>query len=261
MENKLDILKLKAKYVRISSEDKTSNSPNNSRFEVNLNQTGTSIDRVAGYAVKYAACPNIFPNVPSYANVLSITKQTGAVVYDITIPVGQYTLSNFITQLQSSINSVIGPDSVTITETNGFLSFTWVGDQYSFNPDQSTINDIIGITSQAQGVFFTTATLSNPVNLTGESELYIHSKTLNNAGLIEPSGSFAVVDILPLNVQYGGVAYSNYNDIILHEKQYVPYESLRTFRTVDIVLRNRNGEVLVLPDNFYFNMILIIYYE
>ena len=266
MENKIDILKLKSKMLRISSEDKTSNSLNNSRFTINVNQNGTNIDRVAGYAVKHVSCPNVFFNVPENKNIIQITKQTGNIVYTISITPRQYTLTDLTTSLKSQIDAFINPDAVTVAVDTRFnrLVFSWSGDAYAFTPanyEATTMRDIIGLDeSDAQGIFFTAQDLSNPVNLTGETELYIHSKTLNNAGLIEPSGNFAVVDVMPLNVPYGGVAYSNFNDIVLHENAYVPFESLRTLRTIDIVLRNRTGDVLVLPNNFYFNMVLIIYY-
>lgn len=262
MESKKDILKFKSKMVRISSEDKTSNSLNNSRFTINLNQTGSNIDKVAGYSIKYISCPNVFYNVPEDLNLLQLTRQTGPVIYNINVEPNQYVISDFITELQNKINAVIGPNSVVITLTSqNKLNFAFSADNWELSYTNSTINNIIGLSPSNDGFFFTVATLANPVNLTGETELYIHSKTLNAAGLVEPDGSFAVVDVIPLNVPYGAVAYSNYNDVDLHKKLYMPYESLRTLRTVDIVLRNRQGRVLVLPDNFYFNMVVIIYYE
>lgn len=253
---------LKQKMIRISSEDKTLNSVSNSRFQINLNQNGTNIDSVAGYQVKYVSCPNIFPNVPAYANTLQIIKQIGLIVYNINLDVGQYLLSDFITELQTKINIAITPASVIVTSNSqGQLNFLFSADNWELSYSNSTIKNIIGLSPENDNLFFNSLTLSNPVNLTGETELYIHSKTLNNGGLIEPNGAFSVVDVLSLSVPYGGVAYSDYNNDILHQKKYTPYESLRTFRTLDIVLRNRSGEVLSLPNNFYFNMILLIYYK
>jgi len=266
MEDRINLLNLKSKMIRISSEDKTINSVSNSRFEINLNQNGSNIDRVAGYAVKYMSCPNQFYNVPANKNELQITKQTGNIVYTIFIAPNQYNITDFLATLKSQIDTFIFPDTATVQlDPFGKIVFGYSGDAYAFTPanfEATTMRDIIGMDeSDAQGTFFTVQNMSNPVNLTGETELYVHSKTLNNAGLVEPSGSFAVVDVLPLNVPYGAVAYSNFNDLILHENSYIPFESLRSLRTIDIVLRNRTGDVLTLPNNFYFNMILIIYYE
>jgi len=129
MEKRINILNLKSKMVRISSEDKTQNSVNNSRFEVNLNQTGANIDRVAGYAVKHISCPNIFYNVPAYANTLQIIKQTGNIIYNILVDPNQYILNDFIIELQTAINTAITPDTVTITANNkNYLNFVFVGD-------------------------------------------------------------------------------------------------------------------------------------
>ena len=251
-----DVLKLKSKYIRISSEDKSVNSQSNSRFTINLNQTGSNVDRVSAFVVKYISCANIFPNVPLYASNLTLQKQTGNVLYDVPLTVGQYTISEFVTQLEADINAII-PDAVAITQTNNILTFTFTGDNYGFIYDSSTCRDIIGLYSD---IPYSAVVSLGVVNLQGETELYVHSKTLNNAGLIEANGSFAVVDILPLDVSFGCVAYSDYNDIQLHEIVYTPYESQKTFRQIDIVLRNRQGNVLELPPNFYFNMLIKIYY-
>jgi hypothetical protein len=252
-----DITKRKHRYLRVSSEDKFKGT--NARFSVNIPPSGKTVDTVVGYMVKYVSCPNMFPNIPAYANVLQIQKQTGAVDYDITVPVGQYTLAEFIVALETAINAAI-PDVVTITSVFGdLLNFVFVGDSYSFDLGNSTIFEKIGLSADiAAGL---NITMQNPVNLIGESEIWIHSRILNQSGLIEASGSFSVVDVLPLNVEYGGVAYMTYPSEELSLINFEPYENRKTLRQIDIVLRNRAGNELVLPSNFNFTLMLRVYHE
>jgi hypothetical protein len=255
-----DIKKNKNRYLRISSEDRTAGTGTAARFTVSLPQSGQTIDRVTGYSLKYASCPNVFDNIPAYANTLVITKQTGAVVHTITCPVGQYTSTTFITALQTAINAAIGPDTVAITiSAQNRLTFTWTGDSYSFTFATSTIADKIGLTADI--AFAAASTMPNIINLVGESEVWIHSRTLNQSGLTEASGNFSVVGVLPLSVPYGGVAHMFEQDAALSQINFEPRGSVKSFRSVDITLRNRTGTVLTLPSNFGFTAMFKLYHK
>jgi sulfur relay (sulfurtransferase) DsrF/TusC family protein len=261
MENRnITIKKDRARWLRISSEDKATGSISNSQFTVNLPPTGGTIDTITGFMLKYAAVPNIFPNVPAYANTLQITKQTGAVVFNVTVPVGQYSSGAFITALQAAINTAINPDTVAITlSSQQVLNFTFTGDNYSFNFANSTIANIIGLTANI--AFAAVSPMQSIVNLQGETEVWIHSKSLNQSGLTETDGNFSVVDVIPLNVAFGVTAYINYPSDDMQEISFIPFGTKRSFRQVDIVLRNRNGDVLTLPPNFFFTMMMKIYHN
>ena len=242
----VDLFNLKKKKIRISSEDKNNSNDSNSRFTINLNPDGSIIDNICGYVVKFISCANVFNNVETYNYTLVLTSTVGATTYSITLPTGYYLLSDFITQLQTSINAII-PDTVAIvsvgTYPNDKIQFTFTGDSYTIE-STSTILNQLGVNTSllcSDGI----ATIAQNIpNLTGESELYVHSKTLNNAGIIEPDGQFSVVDILALDKPFGSVCYSNFNDAELHKRRYVPYESKRSFRNIQITLRNRQGNII-----------------
>lgn len=254
------ILNSKSRFVRISSEDKATGT--NNRFSVDLQSNGGIIDNVKGFIVHSAQVPNIFPNVPSYSNTLQLTRQTGPVVYNINVDVGQYVIADFITELQNKINAVIGPDTVTITvDSQGKLNFAFSADNWELSYSNSSIKNIIGLSPSNDGFFFTVATLANPVNLTGESEVYIHSRVLCPNNLSEASGTFSVVDKINLDKPYGAMCYTNYNSDTVHQVNYFPFESKKTLRTIDINLRSRTGELLVLPDNYTFTMMIKIFFS
>lgn len=250
----------KNKFVRISSDDKSSGT--NNKFTVNLEASGGVLDNVKGFIVHSSQVPNIFPNVPSYANSLQLVRQTGPVVYNISVDVGQYLITDFITALQFKINAAIGPDTVIITlDSQNKLNFSFSADNWELSYSNSTIRDIIGLSSSNDGFFFTVATLANPVNLIGETECYIHSRVLASNNLFEGDGAFSVVDKINLDKPYGSTCYSNYNNDTTHMISYFPYETKKTLRTIDINLRNRTGELMVLPDNYSFTMMIKIFYS
>jgi len=104
----------KHRLLRISSEDKSRSTDTNSRFSVDVPPTAKAIDNVCGYSVKFALCPNIFYNVPEGKNVIQFTKQTGAVVYNISFEANQYNITDFLTNLKTRIDNIITPDAVTL---------------------------------------------------------------------------------------------------------------------------------------------------
>lgn len=251
--------KFRSKLIRISSEDKNSASTSNSDFEIDLPKDGGTINRVAGIAVKSISCPNIFYNVNLFNNSWSMSNNAGG-AFTLTIAVGQYTLAEFITAMEAKMLADTGVALVITSDAaTGIQTWTFGADTvWEIFLSGSTGAGLIGLTADVTSGATSVLTLNAPPNLTGETELYVYSRTLASGQLIEPDGVFNVVDVLPLNVAYGGVAYLEDIDEGLHN---VAYSSLESFKKIDIRLRNRAGDLLVLPDNFNFSMLIKIYYE
>ena len=252
----------KSRLLRLSSEDKVLGT--NGRFTIDLAASGGIIDNIKGYVVHSMQCPNVFDNIPSYANVLTVIKATGPVSYPITIPASYYYQGDLVAALQTAINAVI-PDTVVITQTGTSpvqkFSYTFTGDDYTLELATSTAAAKLGLTADLpcpNGVLSTSQSIPN---LIGETEIYFHSRVLASNNLIEGSGSFSVVDKLALDKPYGAMCYSRFDSDTTHFKKYFPFESLKTLRTIRITIRNRTGEVLTLPDNFDLSCMLMLFYK
>lgn len=265
---------LRSRYIRVSSEDKDVNaSASNSDFIINMSSFMGDIDNIKGVCIKHISFPNIFYNIYNYGSGLStsgvslnnnrfVFQDSGSGSPQIAIvPPGQYTINQFIAALQTAINAVAsGGITVTITfnVNTDILTFTWAGGTATLLTANNTMANIVGLSanigpSGAQ-------TLQAPFNLTGQTELYVHSNTIANGNLYEPSGTFGVVDVVPINAGFGSMVYSNYNEEEFNKILYSPYDYKRSYRQIDIRLRNRDGLILPLPFNFFFNMVLKIYY-
>jgi len=250
----------KSRLIRISSEDKdasSSSTTTNAQFKVQLPSSGKTMDQIVGYVIKSIEVPNVFNNIPSYANSLTLIKTTGSATKTAIITVNQYTIDTFITALQTAINTAITPDTVAVSINSvNKLNFVFTGDTYAFDWDNSTIRDKIGLTADITAAANTT--MQSIVNLIGESMIYVHSKAMNQSGLIEAQGNFSVVSNIPMDKPFGVMCYYfSANDTA----DFVVYQSARSFRTVDIVLRNSKGEVLDLPLNFHCSICVKIWYE
>ena len=251
----------KSRLLRLSSEDKITGT--NGRFTINVLSSGGLIDNVKGYIVHSIQAPNLFDNIPTYANVFTVIKTTGAITYNITIPNSYYYIDDLVAILTSTISTAIA-DTVVVTKTGGTstkkFTFAFAGDEYTIQ-GSSTIASRLGITADLVCPDGVATTAPQIPNLLGETELYIHSRDLAPNNLIEGSGSFSVVDKLDLYQNYGGMCYSSFNTDSTHFKKYFPFESLKTLRTVRITVRNRTGEVLTLPENFNLSVMLMLFYK
>ena len=245
--------------LRVSSNDKTeskSASTHNGRFVVDLPATGRNIDIISAYVVKSISIPNVFPNIPSYANTLTLIKTTGSATKTAIVTANQYTIDAFITALQSAINSAIAPDSVVVTLNSvNKLNFAFTGDTYAFDYDNSTIRDKIGLTADISAA--ASSTMQSIVNLIGETAVYVHSRALNQSGLVEANGNFSVVGKINMDKPFGVQCYfESSNDVA----DYVPFNTTKSLRSIDIVIRNADGEVLELPLNFEVSIMLKVYH-
>ena len=251
----------KSRLLRLSSEDRTTGT--NGRFTINILSSGGIIDNVKGYTVHSMQCANVFPNVPDYANVITLVKAIGSVSYDVIIPSDYYYLDDLITVLASTITTAI-PDTCAVAKVGlapvQKLAFTFTGDEYELKLS-STMASRLGLTADLTCPDGIQTTVQSIPNLIGETEVYMHSRTLAPNNLIEGSGSFSVIDKVDLDKPYGSMCYSRYGMESVRTKRYIPFEGMKTLRTVKITLRNRIGEILTLPDNFNFSVILIIYHK
>jgi len=252
----------KSRLLRLSSEDKVLG--DNGRFTIDLASSGGLIDNIKGYVVHSMECPNVFDNIPTYANTFNIVKATGVISYDIVIPPSYYYQGDLPGILQTAINAVI-PDSVVVSLEGVSpvqkLGFTFAGDSYFLEFATSTIAGRLGLTSDLSCISGVLCTLQAIPNLIGETEVYAHSKVLAPSNLIEGNGSFSVVDKLALDKPYGAMCYSRFDSDTTHFKKYFPFESLKTLRTIRITLRNRTGQILTLPANFDFSLMLMLFYK
>lgn len=250
-------------FVRVSSEDKNNKNDSNSNFNVNLAPSGGNLAQVTKVSLKYVTCPNAFYNVPVGKNIL-VFVDSGAPLVEKSVIVqeGQYNASQFILALQTGINAQVTSGTVTVTldPITQKLNFVSPGLPIKFIYATSTMADIVGFgpndTQSLQSL-----TMPYPINLSGEPEVYIHSKTLAIGRLNEAQGNFSVMGVIPMNVAFGENAYYTAPDEELDTISYAPYQTARTLEQIDITLRARDGRILNLPNNFYFAMILQVYYK
>lgn len=270
----------KSRYIRISSQDKAIGT--NNRFKVDLASNGGVIDNVKGYIVHSAEVPNVFNNITSTNNRLNVSfgGPHTETPFTISIVEGYYLIDDLITQINNQVATEIASNGNTYTLV---FSKTGIYPTEKIQVDCSGVsvgslelfnvpNDILGtlgiesapnaLSGGQFSVFNGVPSVAQNIpNLIGETACYIHSRILAPNNLSEANGTFSVVDKINLDRPFGSMCYTNYNDDTTHENNYYPFESKKTLRTVDINLRNSEGDLLELPPNFNFSMMIKIFYS
>jgi hypothetical protein len=272
----------KSKFLRISSNEKTDDSLNNSVFSVNIPQSDY-IDNVKGFYVHSIECPNVFNNVDTYNNNYQIKFQGPSAPIDLNLnlSIGYYLIDDLINAMNAQISAQIAANGDT---------YTFVLSKVGIFPNEKIQINASGITTGQASLISSDNTLwpslgiittpdaippNNPVtinngvpytaqnipNLIGATALYVHSRALATNNLVEKDGVFSTVDKLNLDKAFGAVCYSNFNNDTTHEKRYFPFSDKRSLRKIDIKLRDINGNILLLPPNFNFTMMLKIFYS
>ena len=269
----------RSRFVRISSEDKVVGT--NNKFKVDLQSAGGVIDNVKGFVVHSIECPNVFNNITTNNNRIDVSfpGPHTETPFNIGITPGYYLIDDLINQINTQVAAEIASNgdaytlvfskvgifpterievSVSGVSTGTLCLFNRPNDILSNLGIESDVNSLPGSTPFCvnNGV---PVIAQNIPNLIGETAVYVHSRILAANNLSEASGTFSVVDKLNLDKPYGAVCYSNFNNDTTHMKNYYPFETKQTLRTVDINLRNRTGQLLVLPNNFYFTMMIKIF--
>jgi hypothetical protein len=248
------------KVIVLSSYDKEDPSQSNSNFVVNLKERNAT-QAVNRIQVKDISVPNVFPNLrgTTYGD-----QQNNQLVIDklgvktaIVVPEGQYVIStlgvpppnDFITALESAINTTYGAGTVTITfdETTQKLSFTWNIADYQFvsptDDKRSLMNDVLGITEADTGTTGLVITASATPFLNGYDQVYIQSEQIAGANGID--GSFGLIPLIESisfhNTPFGGYAHKQQNDSELSQ---IVYEEPKNLSRIRITLRDVTGNLL-----------------
>lgn len=185
------------KLLRITSRDRASSS--RSKYDITFQTSDRDLANVRQIELKSAIIPNTYYNVNSNNNTWLFNNTLNG-TSTFTIPVGQYTTSTLITELQSQVPGLTVTQS-TLTEK---LSFNIAG-TYDFTSlaDGNLMAPLLGIENTQNGLAGTTVADNMP-DLTGLRHVYLFSNTLTDdvmhrAGKVRQN----VFATIPITVPFG----------------------------------------------------------
>ena len=236
-------------------------------FNILLNK-GISVDDVDRVIVKRVSMPNLFKNVPARKNKLYIEYE-GNPVY-VSIPAAQYNADRFVIALELALKTISAAATAIIDYNTGKLTLTCAGTigwtvlshadvKEQFGVDES-LNTIIGTSHDISLPAALSWTSPELVDLSGEHTVRIESSTLAFSNSFDSRGHILnTVEIVPVHEPYGAVIHYAPSD---HIMSFVDSGSTgKPISTVDIQLVSNSGQQLVLPDNAYVEIILLVIFR
>jgi hypothetical protein len=227
------------------------------------------VDDVDRVIVKRVSMPNLFYNVPARKSKLYIEYE-GNPGY-VSVPPGQYNADRFVIALEIALKMVDTAATVVIDYDTGKLTLTcpsstigWtilshadVKDQY--NADES-LNTIIGTSHDITLPAALSWTSPELIDLSGEHTVRIESSTLAFSNSFDSRGQILnTVEILSVHEPYGATIHYAPTD---HIMSFVDSGSTgKPINNVDIQLVSNSGMPLVLPDNAYVEITLLVIFR
>ncbi len=251
---------LNSKIFYINSFNRTGGTASNFSYDMNLppNANYTHV------SVLKASVPKSYYMVQDGFNFFTLRENVTE--YTITIPIGNYSRSSFITKLQALLNAsgswtytVSIPDTTSGEPETGKLTFTVSGNS-SVQPDfifTDYMYEMMGFNDNTTVSFIGDVLTSvNVINLQKEATLFIHSDLVNN-----PDDNILQELFAENTSDYGNIVYQS-NDIIGTSKPVSNLNSTFQFYLTDendklIDINGRNWQItLVLFKKENINNIL-----
>jgi len=259
------------RFLVVSSNDKTSDSLNNADFKVRLGDSYFS-QQVSGISVVSCTVPNIIYNINQYNNTLSVSKDPIDLlkgVSTITVPIGQYTITELLSAITTQILQAdqVPPLNITITQDSltQKIKFTDTIRFIFYNTTQypSTIWSVLGFDSHVQQISIFEAgpnlwTVRAPYipNLSGSQYVNILSNLSENNS-IDGQGVKSLLEIVSFyDTPFGSMHTQTANTA---EYATIMYTQPRNLNNVIIKLVDEKYRPIDI-ENFPVTIVLKIYF-
>jgi len=253
------------RIINLNSEDATAYINGSFLSDVNFNFRGLLKDEAnmiyCEGGILNVQIPVSFYQVAYYNNTLYY--QIGAVIYSITIPVGNYNFSTFSTALQSAFQVNGHLFAIIINETTGKLQFSLISGGVGFTflgaSSGTTIFKILGFDPTQDYPDDGSNNLIAPylLNLLGPKKLKISSLTFSNNS--SDTTNYATSNIITtVSVDapsYGLIIYNNLSDNYGRLK-------VRRIDNIDIQIKDEYGNFINFNNtDWSITLVLLIYRE
>lgn len=233
-------------FIIINSRYRTANSRSTSDFTYSI---GQSLE-VDGITIKDISIPNVAYNINQYNNKLSLTY--GGASSTLTIPEGQYTVSQLSTYLETELTTLFGTAlTITLDDITKKLTFTTTQlFRFSNKETDSPLSKLLGIpvgTSYYPLLEQAGFTLHNPPQLQGPNNYLLASNVLAQGyGSILTNGKkVPIIMPVPVTVEWGQVEQYTSNDTELNTKNFA---RLQNIQNIDIKIYDDDLNIVDLHD-------------
>jgi hypothetical protein len=217
---------METNYVIINSKFRSEGSKSTSDFTFSLGETL----EISDVAIKSVSIVNAEYNIKAGHNTLVVNN--GLVDSTITVPAGQYTLSELITTIETQLTSIYGGvNTLTLGANNKKLTFsTTTALRYGTDLTTSPIGFILGLGDE-RNAFSTTyypeiasVAFVAPFlpNLQGANNYHIVSNTIGQGqgSLLKNNDKRPIILTVPVTQDFGSVINYEVNEIKLNKRHF-----------------------------------------
>lgn len=228
-------------FIIINSKYRTADSRSSSDFTYSI---GTSLE-VDGITIKNISIPHVQYNVESFNNLLIVND--GSVTNTLTIPVGQYTVTQLMSEMSTQLTALYGVSvvlsldpitkKIVVTSTKAFRIS---------KAQTSTLSPYIGVPS-GSGYYPTVSTsgftLPELPQLQGPCNYLLASNVLSQGigSVLTDGQNVPIIMSIPVEVEYGKIQHYESSDFELNTKN---YSRLQNVQNIDIRIYDDNLNIV-----------------
>ena len=241
----------RSRLIRVNSRFKEDTVPaSNTQFSVQLGER--SIDRCMSIMLVSCSFPRLFPNI--FAPISAISYQIGAGVFvDYVVTTAQYTA----TELAVALDTLLPDISVAYVAER----FTFATALASVTIATSGLAPYIGITAPL------TITNAGPVDSPSPPQLqlaqvYVESQYVASVNCLDSVRSAQFIDVIQA-IDQSAVpqGFNTAFHVKTEHQSLISFPDQTSLRQVDIRLTDVYGNVLVLPDSCYVDLLFRVTYS
>lgn len=243
-----------SKLVRIDSKDRSAGS--NSRYDFTSCLNDYMLHNIRRVLLKSVFIPNTQYNINAYNNQL--TYDAGAGDKTITIPVGQYNITELMDEM--IVQFAAETPAITMTYVVGSitkkLQLTFGGT--TILRAESLISKYIGMDEEKDTANLTVHNLPNVYNLSGLQKVYIGSHSVAKGTTMSSSDKshIKVFTEIPITVNFGEVEHRVLSD--MHSIDEVTHSVPFNISNMDVTLYDENLNIVDL-NGLDFQIVLKVF--
>ncbi len=238
---------METNYVIINSKFRKEGSKSTSDFTFSLGETLEITD----VAIKSVSIVNAEYNIKAGHNTLIVNN--GLVDTTLTIPVGQYTITELTTIIEAQLTSIYGGvNTLTLGANNKKLTFsTTTALRYGTDPTTSPVGFILGLGDEKNALSTTyypelvSIAFVAPFlpNLQGANNYHIVSNTIGQGqgSLLKNNDKRPIILTVPVTEDFGNVINYEVNEIKLNKRHFSRPVNLQE---IDIKVIDDDNEIV-----------------
>lgn len=237
-----------SKLLRINSKNRTNPSSSN-QYDFTVNFDSSDLNQSTRVVLKSITVPNTQYNINTNNNTIDYNG-----VSSVSIPVGNYSLSELITAIETAFSAI---NVVVVSQDNTTKKLTLTFTSNIVLDDTSSMKYVLGFIDTTSSA--TAQVMPNLPSLEGLQKVFVKSSKLSNSSAMIDSSkqSLNIFTEIDIDVPFGYFAHRFIDD--LHTSDELTFSQPKNLTDIDIKLYDQDLNPLEL-NGHHFEMVLKVFH-